>query len=68
MKLIVLLASVVGYAFIWFLIPRGRKIELQEAEPYKFERDQAVDGANETFEAWAKLREKMDIAKKEGKI
>lgn len=62
-----LIAALVGYGFVWLLIPR-KTTELPEAHPYTFERDKPVENANETFEAWAKLRSQIDVEKREGGI
>lgn len=63
----VMFAAAFTYIFAWFLITR-RRVELPEAEPYTFERDKPIENANETFEAWAKLRRQIDINKREGAI
>ena len=68
MKLIaVIIAGAATYLFAWLLITK-RRVELPEAEPFKFERDKPIENANETFEAWAKLRRQIDINKREGAI
>jgi hypothetical protein len=68
MKLIaVITAGIFTYLVAWVLVTK-RRIEHPEAEPFKFERDQPIDNANETFEAWAKLRRQTDIEKREGAI
>jgi len=45
-----------------------RRVEYPEAEPYTFERDKPIENANETFEAWAKLRRQIDVQKRDGGI
>ena len=68
MKLIaVIIAGAATYFLAWLLITK-RRIEYSEAEPYTFERDKPIENANETFEAWAKLRRQIDIEKREGAI
>ena len=68
MKLIaVITAGIFTYLVAWVLVAK-RRIEYPEAEPFKFERDQPIENANETFQAWAKLRRQIDINKKEGAI
>ena len=68
MKLITFIfAGVLTYLFAWFLVTR-RRVELPEAEPFQFERDKPIENANETFEAWAKLRRQIDVQKREGGI
>lgn len=59
-----LISAFIGYALVWLLIPRKTN-ELPEAHPYIFERDKPVENANETFEAWAKLRRQIDVEKRE---
>ncbi len=51
----------------WVLVTK-RRVEYQEAEPYTFERDKPIENANETFEAWAKLRRQIDVQKRDGGI
>jgi len=68
MKLIaVITAGIFTYFMAWVLVTK-RRVEYPEAEPYTFERDKPIENANETFEAWAKLRRQIDIEKREGAI
>lgn len=68
MKLLALIiAAAATYFLAWLLITK-RRVEYPEAEPFQFERDQPIENANETFEAWAKLRRQIDIEKREGAI
>lgn len=68
MKLLaVITAGIFTYLMAWVLVTK-RRVEYPEAEPFKFERDKPIENANETFEAWAKLRRQIDINKKEGAI
>ena len=68
MKLLaVMTAGIFTYLVAWVLVTK-RRVEYPEAEPYTFERDQPIENANETFEAWAKLRRQIDIEKREGAI
>jgi hypothetical protein len=68
MKLIAVITSgIFTYLIAWVLVTK-RRVEYPEAEPFKFERDKPIENANETFEAWAKLRRQIDIEKREGAI
>lgn len=68
MKLLaVMTAGIFTYLVAWVLVTK-RRVEHPEAEPYTFERDKPIENANETFEAWAKLRRQIDIEKREGAI
>ena len=68
MKLLaVITAGIFTYLVAWVLVTK-RRIEYPEAEPYTFERDKTIENANETFEAWAKLRRQIDSEKREGAI
>lgn len=68
MKLIAVITSgIFTYLMAWVLVTK-RRVEYPEAEPFKFERDNPIENANETFEAWAKLRRQIDIEKREGAI
>ena len=62
-----IIAGILTYFVVWMIIPKKR-IEIEEATPYTFERDKAVDNANETFKAWAELRRQIDVEKKEGRL
>ena len=63
----IVIAGVLTYLLYWLVIPT-KTIEQPEATPYTFERDKAVENANETFNAWAELRRQIDIEKKEGRL
>jgi hypothetical protein len=68
MKLLaVITAGIFAYLMAWVLVTK-RRVEYQEAEPYTFERDKPIENANETFEAWAKLRRQIDVQKRDGGI
>lgn len=68
MKLLaVITAGIFTYLVAWLLVAK-RRVEYPEAEPFQFERDKPIENANETFEAWAKLRRQIDIEKREGAI
>jgi len=68
MKLIaVITAGIFTYFMAWVLVTK-RRVEYPEAEPYTFERDKPIENANETFEAWAKLRRQIDVQKRDGGI
>jgi hypothetical protein len=63
----IIIAGVFTYLLYWLVIPT-KTIEQPEATPYTFERDKAVENANETFNAWGELRRQIDIEKKEGRL
>ena len=66
-SLYIIASGFIAYALIWAIIPRKRA-EIVEATPYQFEKDEPIEDYNEVHEALRKLRNDIDVSKREGKI
>jgi hypothetical protein len=62
-----LIIAVIAYVFFYAIIPRKRA-EIVEATPYQFEKDEPIEDYNEVHEALRKLRNDIDVSKREGKL
>jgi len=62
-----LIIGCIAYALIWAIIPRKRA-EIVEATPYQFEKDTPIEDYNKVHEALRKLRNDIDMSKREGKL
>ena len=66
-SLLIICSGFIAYALIYAIIPRKRA-EIVEATPYEFEKDEPIADYNEVHEALRKLRNDIDVSKREGKL
>ena len=66
-SLYIIASGFIAYALIWAIIPRKRA-ESVEATPYQFEKDEPIEDYKEVYEALRKLKNDIEVSKREGKL